>query len=38
LTAKPTDLTQIAKNAGGEFPMMKVIQAIDRRALWRGVI
>ena len=29
LTTKPTDLTQIAKNAGGEFPMIKVIQAID---------
>jgi len=29
LTAKPTDLTQIAKNAGGDFPMVKVIQAID---------
>ena len=29
LTAKPTDLTQLAKNAGGEFPMIKVIQAID---------
>jgi mono/diheme cytochrome c family protein len=29
LTAKPTDLTQIAKKAGGEFPMIKVIQAID---------
>ena len=29
LTAKPTDLTQLAKNAGGEFPMMKVIQSID---------
>jgi mono/diheme cytochrome c family protein len=29
LTAKPTDLTQLAKNAGGEFPMLKVIQSID---------
>ncbi len=29
LTTKPTDLTQIAKNAGGQFPTMKVIQSID---------
>jgi mono/diheme cytochrome c family protein len=36
LTAKPTDLTQIAKNAGGEFPMIKVIQAIDGTATVRG--
>lgn len=36
LTAKPTDLTQIAKKAGGEFPMMRVIQAIDGTANVRG--
>lgn len=36
LTAKPTDLTQLAKNAGGEFPMMKVIQAIDGTTTVRG--
>jgi mono/diheme cytochrome c family protein len=29
LTAKPTDLTQMAKNAGGTFPMMQIIQSID---------
>ena len=28
-TTKPTDLTQIAKNAGEQFPTAKVIQAID---------
>ncbi len=26
---KPTDLTQIAKNAGGEFPFVPTMQAID---------
>ena len=36
LTAKPTDLTQLAKNAGGEFPMLKVIQSIDGTATVRA--
>jgi mono/diheme cytochrome c family protein len=36
LTAKPTDLTQLAKNNGGEFPMMKVIQSIDGSATVRA--
>jgi mono/diheme cytochrome c family protein len=36
LTAKPTDLTQLAKNAGGTFPMMKVIQSIDGTATVRA--
>lgn len=29
LTPKPADLTQLAKKAGGEYPLMKVIQSID---------
>ncbi len=29
LTPKPTDLTQIAKKSGGQFPFMHVMQAID---------
>lgn len=36
LTAKPTDLTQIAKNAGGEFPMLRVIDGIDGTATVRA--
>jgi hypothetical protein len=36
LTTKPTDLTEIAKKAGGDFPMMKVIQSIDGSVLVRG--
>ena len=36
LTAKPTDLTQIATNAGGDFPMIKVVQAIDGTATVHG--
>ncbi len=29
LTTRPTDLTQIAKEAGGQFPTTKVMSAID---------
>ncbi len=29
LTPRPTDLTQIAQKAGGQFPFMQVMQAID---------
>lgn len=29
LTTKPTDLTQIAKKAGGKFPMVQVLSQID---------
>ncbi|MFQ5665952.1 MAG: c-type cytochrome [Candidatus Binatia bacterium] len=29
LRPKPTDLTQIAKNAGGRFPFAQVVAAID---------
>lgn len=36
LKTKPTDLTQIAKNAGGDFPAMKVMQSIDGSAAVRG--
>jgi mono/diheme cytochrome c family protein len=31
LTVKPTDLTQLAKNNGGEFPAEEVQKAIDGR-------
>ena len=31
LNPKPIDLTQLAKKAGGEFPTLKVIKAIDGR-------
>lgn len=36
LTAKPTDLTQIAKTAGGEFPTARVMQSIDGTLLVRA--
>ncbi len=36
LATKPTDLTQIAKNAGGDYPMMKVAQSIDGTTPIRG--
>jgi mono/diheme cytochrome c family protein len=29
LRPKPTDLTQVAKQAGGSFPFMQVIESID---------
>ena len=29
MTPRPTDLTQIAKKAGGQFPFTQVMQAID---------
>jgi hypothetical protein len=29
LTTKPTDLTQIAKNAGGQFPLRKLHRTIE---------
>ena len=29
LTSKPTDLTQLAKKAGGQFPFMYVMRIID---------
>lgn len=36
LKTKPTDLTQIAKNAGGDFPANKVMQSIDGTMAVRG--
>lgn len=33
---KPTDLTQIAKQNGGEFPSQRTIQVIDGRATVRA--
>jgi len=29
LTSKPTDLTQLTKQAGGQFPFVRVMQIID---------
>jgi mono/diheme cytochrome c family protein len=36
LTTKPTDLTQIAKKAGGQFPLKTVDQAIEGTRPIRG--
>jgi mono/diheme cytochrome c family protein len=36
LKKRPTDLTRIAKNAGGDFPAMKVMQSIDGTLAVRG--
>jgi hypothetical protein len=36
LTVKPSDLTALAKNNGGEYPFMRVFQMIDGRAVVSG--
>lgn len=36
LETKPTDLTQIAKKSGGDFPFNKVMQVIDGRTTVRA--
>lgn len=33
LTVKPSDLTQISKNNGGTFPLLKIMHIIDGRPL-----
>ena len=36
MTPKPTDLTQLAKKAGGKFPFYDVVHAIDGRETVRA--
>ena len=36
MTPKPTDLTQLAKKAGGKFPFSDVVHAIDGRETIRA--